>query len=128
MCYVGTAGNGKLKYQAVLTLPVDLKETWKAKIGIAGLYVTWGNLLFLVLNLVGGYIIFAVYEIPLAVNVLQAVFGTLCIVIASLWEVPLSPMAFKKGWHLFDCCSECRSWQYLRDFCSDLEFVVFMSV
>lgn len=88
--------NGKLKYRAVLTLPVDLKETWKAKIGIAGLYVTWGNLLFLVLNLVGGYIIFAVYEIPLAVNVLQAVFGTLCIVIASLWEVPLSLWLSKK--------------------------------
>ena len=88
--------NGKLKYRAVLPLPVDLKETWKAKIGIAGLYVTWGNLLFLVLNLVGGYIIFAVYEIPLAVNVLQAVFGTLCIVIASLWEVPLSLWLSKK--------------------------------
>ena len=64
--------NGKLKYRAVLTLPVDLKETWKAKIGIAGLYVTWGNLLFLVLNL------------------------TLCIVIASLWEVPLSLWLSKK--------------------------------
>ena len=49
--------NGKLKYRAVLPLPVDLKETWKAKIGIAGLYVTWGNLLFLVINLVGGYMI-----------------------------------------------------------------------
>ena len=82
--------NGKLKYRAVFTLPCDLKKAWGAKIGIAGFYVTLGNLLFLVLNLLGGCLMLAVYKIPLAIGILQAVSGTLCIIIASLWEVPLS--------------------------------------
>ena len=82
--------NGKLKYRTVFTLPCDLKKVWGAKIGIAGFYVTLGNLLFLVLNLLGGCLILAVYKIPLTIGILQAVFGTLCIIIASLWEVPLS--------------------------------------
>ena len=82
--------NGKLKYRAVFTLPADLKKVWGAKIGIAGLYMTLGNLLFLALNLLGGCLMLAVYKIPLKIGILQAVSGTLCIVIASLWEVPLS--------------------------------------
>lgn len=40
--------------------------------------------------------ILTVYKIPLAVSVLQAVFGTLCIVITSLWEVPLALWLSKK--------------------------------
>ena len=82
--------NGKLNYRAVFTLPVNLKKAWGAKIGIAGFYVTLGNLLFLAFNLLGGCLMLAVYKIPLAIGILQAVSGTLCIMIASLWEVPLS--------------------------------------
>lgn len=81
--------NSKLKCRAVFTLPVDLKKVWYAKIGIAELYMVLGNLLFLALNLLGGYIILTTYKIPLTIGVLQAVFGTLCILIASLWEIPL---------------------------------------
>ena len=82
--------NSKLQYRAVCTLACDLKKVWGAKIGIAGFYVTLGNLVFLAFNLLGGYLMLAIYKIPLAIGILQAVFGTLCIVIASLWEVPLS--------------------------------------
>lgn len=89
--------NGKLKYRAVFTLPVDLKKVWKAKVGVAGIYVSWGNLLFLILNLLGGYMILAVHEIPLTVSALQAVAGTLCIIIASLWEIPLCLWLSKKA-------------------------------
>lgn len=81
--------NGKLKYRAVFTLPVNLNKVWKAKIGVAGIYVSTGNLVFLILNLFGGYIILAVHEIPLTVSILQAISGTVCIVIVSLWEIPL---------------------------------------
>ena len=88
--------NGKLKYRAVFTLPVDLKKTWGAKIGIAGFYVTLGNLLFLALNLLGGYLMLAVYKIPLAIGILQAAAGTFCIILASLWEVPLCLWLSKK--------------------------------
>ena len=89
--------NSKLKYRAVFTLPVDLKKIWKAKIGAAGLYAAWGNLCFLALNLLGGYMILTVYKIPLTVSALQAVSGTVCIVIVSLWEVPLSLWLSKKA-------------------------------
>lgn len=88
--------NGKLKYRAVFTLPVDLKKVWKAKVGVAGIYVTVGNLLFLILNLLGGYMILSVHEIPLTISVLQAIAGTLCIIIASLWEIPFCLWLSKK--------------------------------
>lgn len=88
--------NSKLKYRAVFTLPSDLKKVWGAKIGIAGFYVTLGNLLFLALNLLGGYLMLAVYKIPLKIGILQAVSGTICIIIASFWEVPLSLWLSKK--------------------------------
>ena len=88
--------NSKLKYRAIFTLPCDLKKAWGAKIGIAGFYVILGNLLFLILNLLGGYLMLAVYKIPLTIGILQAVSGTLCIIIASLWEIPLSLWLSKK--------------------------------
>lgn len=88
--------NNKLQYRAIFTLPVDLKKVWYAKIGISGLYVVLGNLLFLTLNLLGGYIIWATYEIPLAIDILRAISGTLCIIIASLWEIPLALWLSKK--------------------------------
>ena len=88
--------NGKLKYRAVFTLPGNLKKVWRAKIGIAVFYVTLGKLLFLAFNLIGGYLMLAVYKISLTIGILQAVSGTFCIIIASLWEVPLSLWLSKK--------------------------------
>lgn len=88
--------NGKLKYRAILPLPVHLKKVWKAKIGVAGIYAALGNLLFLALNLLGGYAILSIYKLPLTISVLQALSGTLCIIILSLWEIPLCLWLSKK--------------------------------
>ena len=69
--------NGKLKYRAVASLPVS-------------------NFIFLALNLLGGFAILVINEISLTIGIWQAAAGTACIVIASLWEVPLCLWLSKK--------------------------------
>lgn len=81
--------SGKLKYRAVFPLPVSLTKVWKAKIGMSGIYLVLGNLLFLALNLAGGFTILMVHELPLTVGVWQTAAGVICIILVSLWEVPL---------------------------------------
>ena len=88
--------NGKLKYRAVASLPVSQNKVWKAKIGVAGIYSCVGNFIFLALNLLGGFAILVINEIPLTIGIWQAAAGTACIVIASLWEVPLCLWLSKK--------------------------------
>lgn len=88
--------SSKLKYQAVLPLPVSLSKVWNAKTGIAGIYAAIGNLLFLVLNLFGGIAIQEIFDIPLSIGCGQAVGGTFCIILVSLWEVPLCLWLSKK--------------------------------
>lgn len=88
--------NGKLKYRAVIPLPVSLRKIWKAKIGIAAIYFFMGNLIFLILNLIGGFAILAVCGLPLTISVGQAVSGTACIVLGFLWEIPLCLWLSKK--------------------------------
>ena len=67
-----------------------------AKIGVAGIYSCVGNFIFLALNLLGGFAILVINEIPLTIGIGQAVAGTVCIVIASLWEIPLCLWLSKK--------------------------------
>jgi len=88
--------NGKLKYRAVASLPISQNKVWKAKIGVAGIYSCVGNFIFLALNLLGGFAILVINEIPLTIGIGQAVAGTVCIVIASLWEIPLCLWLSKK--------------------------------
>lgn len=88
--------NGKLKYRAVASLPVSQNKVWKAKIGVAGIYSCVGNFIFLALNLLGGFAILVINEIPLTIGIWQAAAGTACIVIASLWEIPLCLWLSKK--------------------------------
>ena len=57
--------NGKLKYRAVASLPISQNKVWKAKIGVAGIYSCVGNFIFLALNLLGGFAILVINEIPL---------------------------------------------------------------
>ena len=59
--------NGKLKYRAVASLPVSQNKVWKAKIGVAGIYSCVGNFIFLALNLLGGFAILVINEIPLTI-------------------------------------------------------------
>ena len=81
--------SGKLKYRAVFPLPVSMKNIWLAKIGVAGIYACLGNLIFLAINLAGGVVIQYLYGLPLAIGAGQAILGTICIILASLWEIPL---------------------------------------
>lgn len=60
--------NGKLKYRAVASLPVSQNKVWKAKIGVAGIYSCVGNFIFLALNLLGGFAILVINEIPLTIG------------------------------------------------------------
>ena len=61
--------NGKLKYRAVASLPVSQNKVWKAKIGVAGIYSCVGNFIFLALNLLGGFAILVINEIPLTIGI-----------------------------------------------------------
>ena len=88
--------NGKLKYRAVFSLPVSLKNVWKGKIGVSFLYASIGNVIFLALHLLGALAFLSLYEMPLTISVLRAVEGTICIILASLWEVPLCLWLSKK--------------------------------
>lgn len=88
--------SGKKRYQAVLPLPVSLSKIWGAKIATAGLYVLGGNLFFLALNLVGAFLISRLSGVPMTIGISSAILGTACIVLASLWEIPLCLWLAKK--------------------------------
>ena len=87
---------GKKKYRAVFPLPVSLSKIWRAKIETAGLYVLIGNLFFLALNVLGGFIIYRLSGFPMTIGISSAVLGTACIVLASLWEIPFCLWLAKK--------------------------------
>ena len=67
--------NGKLKYRAVASLPVSQNKVWKAKIGVAGIYSCVGNFIFLALNLLGGFAILVINEIPLTIGICKSFFS-----------------------------------------------------
>ena len=88
--------SGKKKYQTVFTLPVSLSKIWLAKIETTGLYVLLGNLFFLVLNVLGGFILMHLSGQPMIIGVSNALLGTACIILASLWEIPFCLWLSKK--------------------------------
>lgn len=79
----------RLKYRAVYPLPVELKKIWYAKITICIIYIAAANLLLMLGNLLGGMIIWQVFHIPMKVSRIQALGGTLGILITSVWNIPL---------------------------------------
>ena len=87
---------GKKKYRAVFPLPVSLSKIWRAKIETAGLYVLIGNLFFLALNVLGGFILMHLSGQPMIIGVSNALLGTACIILASLWEIPFCLWLSKK--------------------------------
>jgi len=88
--------SGKKKYQTVFPLPVSLSKIWRAKIETTGLYVLIGNLIFLVLNVLGGFIISRLSGFPMTIGISSAILGTVCIFLASLWEIPFCLWLAKK--------------------------------
>ena len=89
--------SGKKKYQTVFPLPAALSKIWWAKIETVCLYALIGNLLLLVLNIMGGIVLKRLSGQPLMIDVSNAVLGTACIVLASLWEIPFCLWLAKKS-------------------------------
>lgn len=85
---VNQRDGGKLKYCAIFTLPVNLEKIWYGKILICVTYIFTANLILMVCNIVGGFLFELIYGIPMTINIFQALTGTFCIVLTSLWNIP----------------------------------------
>ena len=81
--------NGKLKFRAILSLPIDLKKIWYAKIITCIIYIVLANTILMVCNVAGGFIIQQIFDISMTISLTQALLGTLCIILTSIWNIPL---------------------------------------
>lgn len=86
---VNQKDGGKLKYFAVYPLPVNLEKLWYAKVAVCMAYALMANVFLMVCNVLGGLLLSRIYGIPMTVPVLRALAGTICIVLASVWNIPL---------------------------------------
>lgn len=87
---------GRLKYRTVYPLPVDLEKVWHAKLFVCIIYCVIANIIFMAGNLLGGFLIFQIYKIPIRIHMLQAFAGTICIILASIWNIPFVLWLAKK--------------------------------
>ena len=55
--------SGKLKYRAIFPLPVNLESVWQGKILLCSFYMILSNVLFMVFNLIGGYVIYLIQHL-----------------------------------------------------------------
>lgn len=88
-CLVEQRDGHKLEYRAITPLPVSLGSVWRAKIGVAAIYALAANMVFLVLNLLGAFVLLLVFDLSMTISVPQAVLGSICIVLFNLWQIPL---------------------------------------
>lgn len=88
--------SGKLHFRAILSLPIDLERVWYAKIITCILYAALANAILMLCNIAGGFIIQRIFGIPMTIRPMQALFGTLCIILASTWNIPLCLWLTKK--------------------------------
>lgn len=88
--------NGKLKFRAILSLPIDLKKIWYAKIITCIIYIVLANTILMVCNVAGGFIIQQIFDISMTISLTQALLGTLCIILTSIWNIPLCLWLVKK--------------------------------
>lgn len=93
---VNQRDQAKLKYGAVYSLPVNLKKIWYAKIIICGIYAAIANIILMMGNILGGFIIRQFWGIPMTIHIAQALWGTACIILTSMWNIPLCLYAAKK--------------------------------
>ncbi|MCB2338811.1 lantibiotic immunity ABC transporter MutE/EpiE family permease subunit [Clostridium estertheticum] len=80
----------KLRYRAVLGLPISLKKVWISKVLVNGIYMTFSCMILLVGILLAG---------PLIANtipVFRIFAGAGLIVVTSLWQIPLCMFLAKK--------------------------------
>lgn len=88
--------HGKLKYRAMYSLPVNLEKVWYAKVIICIIYAVIANVILMLCNLLGGFIIQQVFDIPMTVNMIQAISSTACIILTSIWNIPICLYLSKK--------------------------------
>lgn len=93
---VNQKDGGNLKYRAIYPLPINLEKFWYAKIALCTIYAVIANIILMVCNILGGFIIFQVYKIPMSITVIQAIVGTIFIILASVWNIPLCLWLTKK--------------------------------
>ena len=87
---------GKLKYTGLIPLSIKLENVWIAKAAVILVFDIAANLVFLSLNMLGGAAVFLIYETPVRISLLQATAGILCIIAASMWEIPVCLWLSKK--------------------------------
>ena len=68
---------------------MGLKKVWYAKIITCIIYIVAANLIFMLGNLLGSGIIWLVFRIPVRIHIIQALTGTVCIILTSAWNIPL---------------------------------------
>lgn len=81
--------DAKLSYRAVYALPVRLEKIWYAKVILGVTYVAWANIILMLCNLLGGLLIWQIYGIRMTISPAQAFAGTACIILASVWNIPI---------------------------------------
>ncbi len=88
--------DGKLKYQAIYLLPVELNKIWYGKIAVCVYYSFISNVIFMIFNFLGGFIIYKIYQIPMSITVVQTMSATLFITLLSIWSIPICLFVSKK--------------------------------
>ena len=110
--------NGKLKFRAILSLPVDLKKVWYAKIITCIIYIVLANTILMLCNVAGGFIIQHIFDIPMTISPMQALFGTLCIML----------VVYKKSGCVCHSHIKCRNELYVGNIRGKYKFLVHMSL
>ena len=77
-------------------MPIDLKKIWYAKIITCIIYIVLANTILMVCNVAGGFIIQQIFDISMTISLTQALLGTLCIILTSIWNIPLCLWLVKK--------------------------------
>ncbi|MCB2339728.1 lantibiotic immunity ABC transporter MutE/EpiE family permease subunit [Clostridium estertheticum] len=80
----------KLRYRAVLGLPISLKKVWISKVLVNGIYMTLSCMILSVGIILGGYYFSII--IPFS----RVIVAVALIVVTSLWQIPLCMFLAKK--------------------------------
>jgi ABC-2 type transport system permease protein len=92
----------KIKYMAVLSMPINLKKVWASKVILIAIYVLFSCIILsLGVGLVGKYIlprIISSFALNLIVTIptINAITAAIIIAITSLWQIPLCLFLAKK--------------------------------
>lgn len=92
-------GNKKLKYQNLYTVPVDLRASWLAKMGVAAFYALMPCGVVLLGIILGTGIKGFVWQgttLPLSDTILPMILGMAVVFLTSVWEIPLCFILAKK--------------------------------